>query len=254
MFNIALNTFREIIRNKFFGLIAFLGIVFILFSLVLDTLALGETRRVLFDFWLSFIEITGCVIILLLGGNMIAREIEWRTIYLLLSKPIRRGYIVLGKFLWFTIVMSLVLLIESLVLLIVLSSMWFAPDGVFFLALVGIWLKFEVLLALILFFSTWVSPMIAMFLTLMSYIIGHSWYVVLDFANSHNWFISHIFSRFLLAIFPNFESLNIKNYVATDALISINSSMLAFLLAAIYIFCVVYSAIYIFERKSFDTV
>lgn len=50
MFNIALNTFREIIRNKFFGLIAFLGIIFILLSIVLDTLALGEARRVLFDF------------------------------------------------------------------------------------------------------------------------------------------------------------------------------------------------------------
>ncbi|MFZ2255689.1 MAG: hypothetical protein WAW59_02950 [Patescibacteria group bacterium] len=76
MFNIALNTFREIIRNKFFGLIAFLGIIFILLSIVLDTLALGEARRVLFDFGLSFIEITGLAIVLFLGGGMIAREIE----------------------------------------------------------------------------------------------------------------------------------------------------------------------------------
>lgn len=50
MFPIALNTFREIIRNKFFGLLAFLSVIFIAFSLVLDTLSLGETRRVLFDF------------------------------------------------------------------------------------------------------------------------------------------------------------------------------------------------------------
>ena len=71
MFNIALNTFREIIRNKFFGLIAFLGVVFILLSMVLDTLALGEARRVLFDFGLSFIEITGFAIVLFLGGGMI---------------------------------------------------------------------------------------------------------------------------------------------------------------------------------------
>jgi hypothetical protein len=67
MFNIALNTFREIIRNKFFSLIAFLGIVFILISFLLDTLALGETRRVLFDFGLSFVEVTGLLIVLLLG-------------------------------------------------------------------------------------------------------------------------------------------------------------------------------------------
>lgn len=58
MWNIALNTFREIIRNKFFSLIAFLGVVFLLLSIILDTLALGEIRRVLFDFGLSFIELT----------------------------------------------------------------------------------------------------------------------------------------------------------------------------------------------------
>lgn len=95
MFNIALNTFREIIRNKFFSLIAFLGVVFILLSLILDTLALGEIRRMLFDFGLSFIELTGFVIILFLGGGMIAREIDGKTIYLMLSKPVSRGAIIL---------------------------------------------------------------------------------------------------------------------------------------------------------------
>lgn len=50
MWNIALNTFREIIRNRLFALVALFGCVFILFSLALDTLALGEIQRVLTDF------------------------------------------------------------------------------------------------------------------------------------------------------------------------------------------------------------
>jgi ABC-type transport system involved in multi-copper enzyme maturation permease subunit len=174
MFNIALNTFREIIRNKFFGLIAFLGIIFILLSMVLDTLALGEARRVLFDFGLSFIEITGFAIVLFLGGGMIAREIDGRTIYLMLSKPVRRGMIILGKFTGFSTVSTLVVVLEMLILLGVLMLKGFAPDALFFMAIVGIWLKLEALLALILFFSTWVSPMVAMFMTITSYIIGHS--------------------------------------------------------------------------------
>jgi hypothetical protein len=98
MFNIALNTFREIFRNKFFGLIIFLGIMFLGISLVLDNLAMGESRRVLFDFGLSFIEITGVAIILFLGGGMLAREIDGRTIYLMISKPISRSTIIFGKF------------------------------------------------------------------------------------------------------------------------------------------------------------
>lgn len=254
MFNIALNTFREIIRNKFFGLIAFLGVVFILLSMVLDTLALGEARRVLFDFGLSFIEITGFAIVLFLGGGMIAREIDGRTIYLMLSKPVRRGMIILGKFTGFSAVIVLVLLLEMMILLGVLLLKGFAPDVLFFLAIVGIWLKLEALLALILFFSTWVSPMVAMFMTITSYIIGHSGYTVLDYAVSQGSIWAQMFARFLLALFPNLASLNLKNYVATDAPIAISSSFLAFGLVGLYIFCILYYSVYIFERKSFDTV
>lgn len=67
MFNIALNTFREIFRNKLLSLVTFLGIVLLLVSFVIDTLSLGQTERVLTDFGLSFIELTGLLIILLLG-------------------------------------------------------------------------------------------------------------------------------------------------------------------------------------------
>ncbi len=76
MFTIAQNTIRELVRNKFFSLILFLGVVFILISFTLETLALGEIRRVLYDFGLSFIELTGLAVILFLGGGMISREIE----------------------------------------------------------------------------------------------------------------------------------------------------------------------------------
>ena len=99
MFTIALNTIRELIRNKFFSLILFLGVVFILISFTLETLALGQLERMLYDFGLSFIELTGLAVILFLGGGMIALEIEGRTIFLMLSKPVSRSSILIGKFL-----------------------------------------------------------------------------------------------------------------------------------------------------------
>ena len=50
MFTITLNTIRELIRNKFFSLILFLGVVFLCMSYALETLALGQLERVLYDF------------------------------------------------------------------------------------------------------------------------------------------------------------------------------------------------------------
>jgi hypothetical protein len=96
--------------------------------------------------------------------------------------------------------------------------------------------------------------MVAMFMTITSYIIGHSGYTVLDYALQHQSFPAQIFARTLLAVFPNLASLNLKSYVATDAIIASSSIGIAFTLAGLYIFCILYLSVYIFERKSFDAV
>lgn len=77
---------------------------------------------------------------------------------------------------------------------------------------------------------------------------------MLEFALQNQSFPAQIFARTILALFPNFTSLNFKLYVATDAVLSAHSIILAFLLALLYLCCILYTSIYIFERKSFDSV
>lgn len=75
--------------------------VLIGFSLVLATLSLGEAKRIIVDFGLSMIEIGGLIAVIFVGGQILFREIEGRTIYLILSKPIARKDYILGKFIGF---------------------------------------------------------------------------------------------------------------------------------------------------------
>ncbi len=254
MFNIALNTFREMVRNRFFSLIIFLSIVLIILSLGLDSLALGENKRVIIDFWLSFIELSGLAVILFLAGGLIAREIEGRTIYLILSKPIRRWMIIFGKFLGFSVVLLLVFLIELAILMAILISQWVAIDSVFILAILGIFLKLLSLLALSLLFSTVVSPGLAMFMIIVTTIIGHGGYAVLEYA-IRSWSYMYLyFARGILMFFPNLESLNLKNLVATTAIIHMDTFFIACILSLIYTFIALLFAAWIFERKSFDAV
>lgn len=122
------------------------------------------------------------------------------------------------------------------------------------MAVVGIYLKLLSLLALILFFSTFVSPMIAMFMTIASYMIGHSGYTILDSAiQNHDTFMGY-FARGILTFFPNLESLNLKNYVATDAPIHLSNYFIAYGINIVYIFIVLFLAMKLFERRSFDAV
>jgi Cu-processing system permease protein len=252
MFTIAQNTIRELTRNKFFSLILFLGVIFLLMSYALETLALGELERVLYDFGLSFIELTGLAVILFLGGGMIAREIEGRTIFLMLSKPVSRSWIFIGKFIGFATVVLAMVLFQSILLIGLLEYKNFGIDPLMFAALIGIILKLLALLVLILFFSTFVSPLIAMFLTIASYIIGHGGYDMLDYARWEGSLTALYMGRALLVIFPNLESLNLKNYVATGAPIDLATWYTGYGVSAIYIVTLLLIGAWIFSRKSFD--
>ncbi len=99
MNNIAINTFRELLRNRILTVILLFACVLIGFSLVLASLSLGETKRLVVDFGLAMIEIGGLIAVIFVGGQILFKEIEGRTIYLILSKPIARKDYILGKFL-----------------------------------------------------------------------------------------------------------------------------------------------------------
>jgi Cu-processing system permease protein len=125
---------------------------------------------------------------------------------------------------------------------------------IFFLAVVGIFLKLVSLLALSLFFSTIVSPGLAMFMTIASAIIGHGGYQILEYAIRSGSMMYMYFARGVLVLFPNLESLNLKNLVATTAIIDIETYLIAFALSLVYTAIILALAAWIFEKKSFDAV
>lgn len=183
---------------------------------------------------------------------MIAREIEGRTIFLMLSKPVPRRAIFLGKFIGFAVVIIGMLLFQTVVLLMLLKVKDFVIDPLIFPALLGILLKLFALLALILFFSTFTSPMIAMFLTISSYIIGHGGYTMLDYARWDASPMMGYMGKGILTLFPNLESVNLKNYVATAAPIDVSTWYIAFALLAVYIGIILFFGSWVFSKKSFD--
>lgn len=101
MYSIALNTFREIIRSRAFAFIGILAVFTTTLTILAEALSLGEAPLIIPDFCLFFLEISGLMTIIILGNRMISREYEERTIYLTLSRPIRRSAIFFGKYLGF---------------------------------------------------------------------------------------------------------------------------------------------------------
>lgn len=103
---IALNTFREAVRDRvLYGVLGFASAV-LLFTLALAELSLDQQRRVVLDVGLASISLFSVVIAVFLGSSLLYKEIEKKTLYVILPKPIRRHEFLLGKFLGIAITAS----------------------------------------------------------------------------------------------------------------------------------------------------
>lgn len=95
---IAINTFREAVRDKvLYGVLAFACAVLVL-TLALAELSLNQQRRVVLDVGLASISFFAVVIAIFLGSSLLYKEIERKTLYVILPKPIRRHEFLLGKY------------------------------------------------------------------------------------------------------------------------------------------------------------
>lgn len=141
---------------------------------------------------------------------------------------------------------------QSVLLFVLIYFKGFSIDSLLFPAIIGIFLKLLALLVLILFFSTFVSPIIAMFLTIASYIIGHGGYSLLDYAGWEGSKMALYMGKLILVIFPNLESLNLKNYVATQAPLHLSDWYMAFGMSVLYTATLLFLGAWIFSKKSFD--
>ena len=109
---IAINTFKEAIRDKILYNLLFFALLMIGASLLLATLTVGEQSKIIIDIGLASINIFGVLIAVFLGIGLISKEIEKRTIYNIIAKPVPRYQFLIGKYigLLLTIVVNTIIM------------------------------------------------------------------------------------------------------------------------------------------------
>lgn len=95
---IAINTFREAVRDKVLHGVLGFACAILVFTLALAELSLHQQRRVVLDVGLASISFFSVVIAVFLGSSLLYKEIERKTLYVILPKPIRRHELLLGKY------------------------------------------------------------------------------------------------------------------------------------------------------------
>jgi Cu-processing system permease protein len=98
MLAVAVNTFREAVRDRVLNGVLGIAICVVLFTLALAEVSLDQQRRIVQDIGLTSISFFSVLMAVFLGSSLLYKEIERKTLYVILPKPIRRHEFLLGKY------------------------------------------------------------------------------------------------------------------------------------------------------------
>ena len=216
IFHIASNTFREAVRDRvLYNLIAF-AVLISAAAIFVGQISIDIERLVVVNLGLSAVSLFGVVIAILIGIGLVSKEIEKRTLYTVLSRPVRRWEFIVGKFLGLAgtlVVNTFFMAIGVFGALLCVAHRFSRPDAWILVALYFIILEFLIVCALSLLFSSFSSP-------LLSAVFAFSLFLIGSFADDLRGFarLTHGATHFVAIgaayLVPNFSTLNVISAVA----------------------------------------
>lgn len=249
---LALNTFKEAVRNKVFYLLVALGVVTALSSFVVSLLTIGDKVKILKDVGLAAIDFFGVLIAIFTGVNLVFKEIDKKTIYNILSKPISRASFILGKFLGLALTLLVALasmaVIFFLFLLLSTGSFEYKILVYFFL----LYLELLIITSITLVFSSFSTPILSSIFTIALYLIGTVSWTFNLFKDQLKTPLEKGVTYFFYYILPNLEKFNIKNQIVLQTNLESYWVTNAVLYALIYTTALLVLSILIFNKKEFQ--
>ena len=259
---IAINGFKEAIRDKILYNLLIFAVIVIAASVLLGQLTIGQDQRVIKDIGLAAMSLFGVLITIFVGASLVHKEIRKKTIYNIISKPIRRYEFILGKYcgLLLTIFANLVIMTLVLLAVLVLHKLLVpvhasssTPIGPMLLLKAIVLIFFELMLvtSIAILFSTISTPTLSAFFTLGVYAIGH---LLVDFkelgAASENSLLKGL-SSLCYHILPNLDNFNVRAEMVRGLNVSGTFIFFTIVYGAFYITAVLLLSILSMERKEF---
>lgn len=246
---LALNTYREVIRDRILYALILFAILLIGLSLALGQLTFAEQSRISANFGLSAIHLCAVILAIFIGSNLVSKEIEKKTILTILTRPINRLQFILGKCLGLTMVIAVMVLGLAFVLALVFLGLGMPVDARLAVVLGGLLAESLILLGVTLVFSMISKPLLVVCFSIGIFLIGH-WQDSLEYFSARPggeglkpvaWAV-----RTLL---PNLERVNWKELVLYDQPLDWPAKAAAFGYALAWFGLCVCLANWIFKRK-----
>jgi ABC-type transport system involved in multi-copper enzyme maturation permease subunit len=252
VWTIASNGFREVIRDRILYLIGFFALLLVLAWRILPEVAATTENKILIDFGLAGIDALGVVVAIFVSTGLINKEIEKRTVLILIPKPVNRAQFIIGKHLGVSAVLAVLIVAMTTIYLILLSfSRINYPLGSILVSTLYLFLQLSLIAAVGLLFGVFTSSLLAALLSFGIYLMGNLSPDLVELGNlSRNSNIQAL-TQGLYLVLPDLSRLNLKN----DAVYGLLPSPLTLLgnglYGLFYTVLVLAIAILIFSRREF---
>ena len=249
---VAWNTFREAVRDRVLYNLVFFALVMIAAAILVGQISIGIEQMVIVTLGLSAISVIGLLIAVFIGVGLVSKEMDKRTLYALLAKPVRRWEFLLGKFGGLLLTLGVNTAAMAASLFVALSYVKHPVERADLAVLAAVYfilLKLALVVALALLFSCYTTPLLAILFTAGLYVSG---LFVLEMRTYHSERMSQALQtmlRWLSYVLPNFENFDVMASAAHGrhipvALIAENTAY-----AVLYCAIVLAAAVTIFSRR-----
>jgi ABC-type transport system involved in multi-copper enzyme maturation permease subunit len=249
---IAHNTFREAVRDRvLYNLVAF-AVLMSGSAILVGQISIEVERLVVVNLGLTAVSLFGIVIAIFIGIGLVSKEIEKRTLYTVLSRPVRRWEFIVGKFCGLAgtlVVNTFFMAVGVFGALLYVAHKFGRPDAGIFVALYFIVLQFLIICSLSLLFSSFSSP-------LLSAVFAFSLFAIGSFADDLRGFagLTHGITRWLAIgsayLVPNFSAFNVVSTIAHQKTVAGQLILENTLYALFYTAMALSGAVLIFERRN----
>jgi Cu-processing system permease protein len=262
IFAVALSVFRESVRDRVFYNHQLFATLLVGASVLVGQITAGQDVKIIKDLGLAATSLIGLFIAVFVGIGLVWKEVERRSVYSLIAKPMRRSHLVLGKYLGLAFTLLVNVAVMAAVLYLVLAyhlrvtpdnirAAWEAPalDPALLEAFALIYAQLLVVTAIALFFSTFSSPMLSAALTFGFYVIGHfnadlKHFDAVVASGPLVWLL-----RVLYYVLPNLAPFNVADRVVHGQPVAPGFLAITMAYAAVYIAFLIGASVLIFNRR-----
>ncbi len=249
---IAANGFREVIRDRILYVIGFFALLLVIALRILPQVAVSADEKIFLDLGIGAMNILGAIVAIFVGTGLINKEIEKKTVLILIPKPITKAEFIVGKHLGLSAVLLVLVATMTVIYfsLMNLSSVSYAFVPLL-VAIIYFLIELALLTAVAIAFGVFTSSILATLLSFGVYVMGHLSRDILELGKITKNESIEALTNNLFLILPDLERFNLKNEAVYGLLPTTGELISSALYGLLYIVLLLAITILIFSQRQF---